>query len=174
MRRDGQFYLIDAFFAAAIVFIGVGFLVTDFVSAPRGEQARIASLDMADLLFDTPINDILIPTIRNQYALYDVQLSPMAQIQVWLEYPDRCSPNCEELSEQLVGLIVGDLLPVQHSMNITLATGAGTFYFERIDPLAADRVLLINSRRMLFTVFPGPGGDDILLGPDLVEVRVWV
>ncbi len=174
MRRDGQFYLIDAFFAAAIVFIGVGFLVTDFVSAPRGEQARLASLDMTDLLFDTPINDILIPDIRNQYDRYDVQLSPMAQIQVWLQFPDRCLPNCQELSEQLVGLIVGDLLPVQHSMNITLASGGQTFYYERIDPQATDRVLLINSRRMLFTVFPDVSGDDVLLGPDLVEVRVWV
>ncbi len=173
MRRDGQFYLIDAFFAAAIVFIGIGFLVSDFVSTPRGDQARVASIDISNLLFETPINDIIIAEVLDNRERYDAFLTPMAQLQVWERHPSLCGVNCDDWGYELIDSIIGDLLPSQHGINITMQTPYGSFSYAPPAP-EAETVLLINSRRMLYTIYPDGDGLDELLGPDLVEVRIWV
>lgn len=176
MRRDGQFYLIDAFFAAAIVFIGIGLLVADFASSPRGDQARAASIDMADLLFDTPLEDIRAPYVRVENPeRFEGFLTPMGQVHVWLQEGCDAPPtsSCEAWSEELLFALIGDLLPAQHGVNITVHSPDDSFSIQR-DDAPSQPVLLINTRRILYTSLIDASGEDVLLGPDLVEVRVWV
>jgi len=164
MRRDGQFYLIDAFFAAAIVFIGIGFLVSDFVSAPQSEQARVASLDIVSLLFDQPLSQITHQYTRQNAGVLELQLSPIDQVHVWYTQSESegCT-DCFENATHLLGNLTTQLLPNQHGLSISI-NNVTLYSVGHENP-----ILLVNTRRMVYTLY-----EDVLYGPSLVEVKVWV
>ena len=160
--RKGQFYMLDAFFAAAILFLGITILVSDFVAQPDVVQAQSTIVDVTEILYSEPIGTLSGDYIYNNYDIIDETLTPAQQVHAWVsnESCGWCQKNATALLESLVLAPV----PPQHGVAIFVN---GTEVVNRT--LGHSPSFRIVDTRLTFT----PLSITRVIGPDPIEVMVW-
>lgn len=168
MQRRAQFYLIDAFFAAAILFVGISLLVSDYVQVPDSQQTQQTSIDATRLLFKTPLADIENPFILTNFAIIDETLTPIQQAHIWVYNATYggCT-DCMDNAGNLTESILVNLLPNQHGVNVTIDVGVDVDIYGRA--ITRDPDLLVVSKQVVVT----PYNDSSIIGPNVAEVSIW-
>ncbi len=169
--RKGQFYMIDAFFAAAILFVGIGFVVTSYVSVPQQRQTQLISQDLVTLLTQTRIGDLQNSYVRANYPILDEDLSPMQQVHRWwyndtVVNPGGC-PSCLTNATALISALVNDVVGPQYGVEVILDNQTPFIVYSR--PLQRTPAAMIVKRAVLLTQW----NQTTIIGPATMEVRVW-
>ena len=164
--RDAQFYLFDAFFAATILLLGVGFLVADYDASPLQAQTQTLLSDTTQTLTSQPLGELFTDYTNEHSHLLDEEFTAAQQIQVWWHNTscEWCMPNATALTESL-------LKPIQDRNQgvIILLHNETTSTVLFNQSLDKEPELMIINHQVLIT--DTPEGD--ILGPDNLEVRVW-
>lgn len=162
MNRRGQFYLIDAFFAAAILFLGLALLVQGYVGAPDTTQGRLTAQDVTTLLYDQPIGDLNSPYIVNNYAILDEERTVIDQIHVW-KWNTSCG-WCQTNATALVQSVVTAVIPPQQGVSVSVA---GAMVYNRSVP-TTPQYQIVDTQVIVTSV-----NSSLLIGPTTSEVRIW-
>jgi hypothetical protein len=171
VQRKGQFYMLDAFFAAAILFVGIGFVIAGYVEVPEQRQAHVTSLDLSQLLFATPLGERDMQYVRDNRALIDETLTPVQQAQVWIHQANNEGCGwCVEEAQTMIAALTGEIVPVGFGTNVTLVddTDAVTLLYSRLATQRSEPVLLIAKKHVSSVLW-----DDRVLNPYVMEVRIW-
>lgn len=160
--------MIDAFFAATILFLGIGFVLSDYISVPEQRQAQLVTEDLGTLLLLTKLADIDDPYVLANTAIIDETLTPAEQAHIWTynstyEGCMWCGTEAEALIESLTQDIVPDQLGVSVAIDGTYAYPL----FERT--VSVQPALMLVSQEVLLSLY----NDTLVIGPDILEVRVW-
>ncbi len=160
-------YMIDAFLAGIILLVGVGLLVSDFVGAPNQQQTVSASSDVAKILFSTPLFELTNTYIEDNADIINFQLTPAQQAQYWLyEYNKGCD-WCAGNASALITSLITDVLPLQHSINVTLSTNSSVILMSRNTGIPPSHMIV--QRQLILTTY----NNTELIGPDVLEIYLW-
>ena len=167
-NRGGQFYLFDAFFAATILLLGIGFLVTEYTSSPQQAQTQLLLNDITGALTQPQLADVFNTYTNENFELLNEEYTPAQQIHSWW-YNNTCGDPCRDNATALAASMLTPIAqPPTHGINITLNNGTHTFViFEQT--IAKEKDFMIVNHQILLT--DTQSGD--LLGPDNLEVRIW-
>ncbi len=167
-RKQAQFYLFDAFFAATILLIGVGLLVGDLGSTQQHTPTQLLASDASTALTSQALGNIFNDYTTENFDILDEDLTPAQQIHVWWynESCDWCMPNATALANSLLAPTQGE----QHAVIVQLTSDekpTHTVYnYTTIDK--QPDLQIVNHQVLLTDTREGE-----LLGPDSLEVRVW-
>lgn len=164
-QRGGQFYLFDAFFAATILLLGIGFLVADYTSTPGQAQTQILVNDVTSALTSTQLGEVFNDYTVEHFEILNEEYTPAQQIHSWW-YNQSCT-WCQDNATALINSVLSPIGEDQHGIQVIIANQTTEqLLFERT--LNRERELLIVNHQVLVTDY-----QDKILGPDNLEVRVW-
>lgn len=171
MERRGQFYMIDAFFAAIVLFLGVGIIVATPASAPPQQQLQQTSNDITRLLVETELQGLSTQWISDNREQIDFDKTPAQQILSWHQdnIDAACAPACPTYMQELTESLLSNLASQQFGVSVTLTDEAGDIVqlYERTS--SVDTSAQIVTRQIIFALHE----DTNVLGPAVMEVRVW-
>ncbi|MFT4250268.1 MAG: hypothetical protein ACMXYD_02825 [Candidatus Woesearchaeota archaeon] len=165
MGKRAQFYLIDAFFAAIILFVGVGFLLSSSSFTPQQGPARLLVADITNTLMVPALDDIQNEYTNQYFSLLQPDLSVASQSHVWwYENCSGCLSNATALAASVLNMQdspFGVLVLLRNQThNFTLVN--------QTSPLQREAQLMLVNQQILITDY-----EEGFLGPDILEVRVW-
>ena len=169
MRRKGQFYMIDAFFAAVILFAGIGFIVAEYVSSPQELQTQTTLLDISDVIYSHRLADLSTQYIQTHYDILDERLTPIEQAHVWAYNSSTGCAWCLGEARLLLESVLKDLVPPQFGAKIELqmvTAGNLTVFNKTIN--RGIELMIVNQQVIVSQV-----NDTFILGPDVAEVSIW-
>lgn len=162
--RKGQFYMIDAFFAAAILFLGISLVFSDYVRTPETGQARLTIEDVATRLYDTEINDLSNDYINDNFDILSEDKTPIQQAHLWVWNASQGCSWCLANATALMDSLVTELVPQQHAVVVIVN---GTEVYDR--PISKEAEFQLVNKQVVITDVNATK----LIGPEMAEVRVW-
>lgn len=162
MSKKAQFYVFDAFFAALILFIGIGFLITEYTAVPQQGQTQALTFDVAQSLTANPLEDVFTNYTLNNYDILEPGYTPAQQIQMWWHNQSSCG-WCMGNATALTASLIQTQDFERHGINISIRneTNQTTIYS---NPTTREAEFLIVNQQLVITE---------TIGPDIIEVRIW-
>ena len=163
--RGGQFYLFDAFFAATILLLGIGFLVADFTASPVQAQTQVLVADVSTAMSSQPLGEIFNEYTTQNFEILNLAYTPAQQVHAWW-YNVSCG-WCQDNATALVRSLIAPVALPQHGINITISNSTHTETVFSQSTTQRAQLMIVNHQVL---VTDTPQG---FLGPDNLEVRVW-
>lgn len=164
--RGGQFYIFDAFFAAAILFLGIGFLVTQYTSSPQQAQTQVLVSDVSGALVDEQLGNIFNNYTINNFDILEEEYTPAQQAHAWW-YDTSCG-WCMPNATALVSSLIAPVAQPQNGIKITLQNETDSTVLYEQTPDQEATLMIVNHQVVVTDL---PTGE--MIGPDTMEVRVW-
>ena len=162
--RGGQFYLFDAFFAAAILFLGISFLVAQYTDTPQQAQTQVIVSDVAGALVNQPLADIFNNYTINNFEILQEDYTPAQQAHAWW-YNNTCG-WCQGNATALTTSLIGPVAPPQQGIRVTLRNETDSTVLYEQNPIGEPTLMIVH--HLVVTQHEGR-----VIGPDTLEVRVW-
>lgn len=165
MSKRGQFYLFDAFFAAVILIVGIGFLVSGHTFVPQQSATQTLVSDASLQLTTVSIEEFFTDWVNENRNLMNLEYTSAQQAHVWW-YNTSCS-YCEQAAVNLTQSVLG-AIGEQSGVLVILRNSTHSLTLFNQTPSQQASFLIVNEQIIISEDDQGN-----LLGPDILEVRAW-